>query len=52
MEMVEIDASKMPKGDIEYLARSVLADIGNYFEDPKVQEDYAKWLEERKEVAV
>ncbi|MFR6290257.1 MAG: hypothetical protein ACLUKQ_02275 [Peptococcaceae bacterium] len=54
MNTITIRVSNIPKGDVEYLARGVLASIGEYFAEPKVQEDYEKWLAERKrkEVAV
>lgn len=45
---ITIEVSKITKGDVEYLARGVLTSIGEYFADPKVQEDYEKWLVDRK----
>ena len=44
---IQIDATAIPKGDIDYLARGVLAEIGDYFEEPEVKADYEKWLQEQ-----
>ena len=46
--MVAINAKDIPKGDIDHLARSVLAEIGAFFDDPKVKEDFEKWKQEQK----
>ena len=46
--MVIINAKDVPKGDIDYLARSVLAEIEAFFDDPKVEEDFEKWKQEQK----
>jgi len=51
MPKMQIDAAAIPKGDINYLARGVLAEIGDYFERPEVKADYEKWLQERKKEA-
>lgn len=45
---IQIDAAAIPKGNIEYLARGVLSEISDYFENPEVQDDYEEWLRERK----
>ena len=49
MPIIQIDATAIPKGDIEYLAHSVLAGIRDYFEKPEVKADYERWLKERQE---
>ena len=46
--MVVINAKDVQKGDIDYLARSVLAEIEAFFGDPKVEEDFEKWKQEQK----
>ena len=51
MPKMQIDTAAIPKGDIDYLARGVLAEIGDYFERPEVKADYEKWLQERKKKA-
>ncbi len=52
MDNIKIDASKIPKADIEFLARGVLNEIGDFFNDPKNQEDYARWLASRSKESV
>lgn len=47
--MVVINAKEVPKGDIDHLARSVLAEIGAFYDDPKVKEDFEKWKQEQKQ---
>ncbi len=51
MQKIQINAAAIPKGDIDYLARGVLAEIGDYFERPEVKADYEKWLQDRKKKA-
>lgn len=47
--MVVINAKDVQKGDIDYLARSVLSEIEAFFDDPKVEEDFEKWKQEQKQ---
>ena len=46
--MVVINAKDVPKGDIDYLARGVLAEIEAFFDDQEVKEDFEKWKQEQK----
>lgn len=50
--MVVINAKEVPKGDIEHLARSALAEVAAFFENPDVQADFEKWKAEQMGVAV
>ena len=48
INMVVINAKDVPKGDIDYLARGVLAEIEAFFDDQEVKEDFEKWKQEQK----
>ena len=52
-EMEHIDAKKVPKGVCKVMAYAVLHDMKKAFENPAIQEEYQKWLEDyrRKKLA-
>lgn len=45
-ESVSIDWSEMPEYQSDQMCRIVIAAVKRMFQDPRVQEDYQKWLAE------
>lgn len=47
-ESVSVDWSEMPEYQSDQMCRIVIAAVKRMFQDPRVQEDYQRWLAEEK----